>query len=255
MPERKTEHIRILSIILSIMFLAAGSVYSQSNLAMKNYPPMDTTVQLTSSNLPLVWITTTDTISRHTRSLGYMKVINNDDGVNYGDTVAYPDQKVEFDGPISIKWRGTASFGQDGTQTKKPMSVKTLKTEDITGKKDKVKLLGMGKDSDWCFLAPWQDQSYIREVITMEMACGGYAFVPKMRYCEVFVDGIYYGVFILSERASKGSKRLNLWDYGQDDDGNPIDDTTGDFLVNLDRDYHNITHVKNLTMFLNTILP
>ena len=226
------------------MFLAAGSVYSQSNLAMKNYPPMDTTVQLTSSNLPLVWITTTDTISRHTRSLGYMKVINNDDGVNYGDTVAYPDQKVEFDGPISIKWRGTASFGQDGTQTKKPMSVKTLKTEDITGKKDKVKLLGMGKDSDWCFLAPWQDQSYIREVITMEMACGGYAFVPKMRYCEVFVDGIYYGVFILSERASKGSKRLNLWDYGQDDDGNPIDDTTGDFLVNLDRDYHNITHVE-----------
>lgn len=244
MLKRKTKYVRILSIILTIMILATGAVYSQSKLAMKNYPPMDTTVKLTSSNLPLVWITTTDTISRHVRSLAYMKVINNDDGKNYADTVAHPDQNVEFDGTISIKWRGTASFGEDGTQSKKPMSVKTLKTEDIHGKKDKVKLLGMGKDSDWCFLAPWQDQSYIREVITVEMAFGGYVFAPKMRYCEVFVDDIYYGVYILSERASKGSKRLNLWDYGEDGDGNPIDDTTGDFLVYLDRDSHNITHVE-----------
>lgn len=226
-----------------MMILAAGSVYSQNKWAMRNYPPMDTKVKLTSSNLPLIWITTTDTISRHTRSLAYMKVINNDDGVNYSDTVAHPDQKVEFDGPISIKWRGTTSFGEDGTQTKKPMSVKTLKTEDIHGKKDKVKLLGMGKDNDWCLLAPWQDQSYIREVVTVEMAFGGYVFAPKMKYCEVFMDGIYYGVYIFCERASKGSKRLNLWDYGVDDDGNPIDDTTGDFQVYLDRDAHNVTHV------------
>ena len=243
MLERITKYIQTLSIILSILFLAAGSAYSQNKWAMKNYPPMDTSVKVTSSNLPLIWITTTDTISRHVRSLAYMKVINNDEGKNYADTVAHPDQNVEFDGPISIKWRGTTSFGEDGEQTKKPMSVKTLKTEDIKGKKDKVKLLGMGKDSDWCLLAPWQDQSYIREVITVEMAFGGYVFAPKMKYCEVFVDGIYYGVYIFTERASKGSKRLNLWDYGVDGDGNPIDDTTGDFQVYLDRDAHNVTHV------------
>lgn len=210
------------------------SSHAQS-LAMSNYPPKDVSVQLSSSNLPLVWITTTDTLSRYTRILGRMKVISNADGINYSDTVSHPGQTVEFDGPIAIKWRGASSFGYDGTQTKKPMSVKLLKTEDINGKKDKVRLLGMGKDNDWCFLAPWQDKSYIRDVLTMQLARGGYVFAPQMRYCEVFMDGIYYGVYILSERATNGSNRLDLWDYGEDDDGNAVDDTSGDFHVEIDR--------------------
>ena len=227
---------------------------SAQSLAMRNYPPKDITVQLESSNLPLVWITTTDTLSRYTRCLGRMKIINNVDGINYSDTVSHPGQTVEFDGPIAIKWRGASSFGNDGTQTKKPMSVKTLKTDDINGKKDKVKLLGMGKDNDWCFLAPWQDRSYIRDILTMQLARGGNVFVPQMRYCEVFVDDIYYGLFILSERATSGSKRLDLWDYGEDEDSNPIDDSSGDFHVEIDRPENKYTHEKSRTTLRCIIL-
>lgn len=225
---------RVLVLTFILCLALRMSSHAQS-LAMSNYPPKDVSVQLSSSNLPLVWITTTDTLSRYTRILGRMKVISNADGINYSDTVSHPGQTVEFDGPIAIKWRGASSFGYDGTQTKKPMSVKLLKTEDINGKKDKVRLLGMGKDNDWCFLAPWQDKSYIRDVLTMQLARGGYVFAPQMRYCEVFMDGIYYGVYILSERATNGSNRLDLWDYGEDDDGNAVDDTSGDFHVEIDR--------------------
>ena len=228
-------------LIIASSMLVSASAFAQT-LAERNYPPKDTTITLESSNLPLIWVTTTDTLSRYTRSLGRMKIINNGDGVNYSDTISHPDQTVEFDGPISIKWRGASSFGYDGTQSKKPMSVKTLKTENINGKKDKVRLLGMGKDSDWCFLAPWQDRSYIRDILSMQMADEGYAFVPQMKYCEVFVDGIYYGLFILSERATKGSNRLDLWDYGLDADGNPLNDTTGDFHVEVDRPENNFSH-------------
>ena len=233
-----------LVVLIPAFFLSAGPVLAQSAVQMSNYPPKDTSVQLESSNLPLVWITTTDTLSRYTRSLGYMKVISNADGINYSDTVSHPSQTVEFDGPIAIKWRGASSFGYDGTQTKKPMSVKLLKTDDINGKKDKVALLGMGKDNDWCFLAPWQDRSYIRDVLTMQLARGGYVFAPQMRYCEVFVDGIYYGLFILSERATNGSKRLDLWDFGEDGNGNSIDDVTGDFHVEIDRSENQYTHER-----------
>lgn len=219
----------VLSMMLSIVSASAAS------LADRNYPPYNTSVTVTSSNLPLIWIKTTGTLSRTDRILGYMKVINNADGINYADTTSYPNQTIEFDGPIAIKYRGSSSFG--GTsQTKKPMSVKLLKTTDITGKKQKAELLGMGKDNDWTFLAPWQDLSYIRDILTMEMARGGSAFAPQMRYCEVFIDNIYYGVFILSERATKGSQRLNLWDFGEDEDGNAIEDMSGDFHVEIDRD-------------------
>lgn len=230
-----------------LVFILLGGLQvsaSAQSLAMRNYPPKDITVQLESSNLPLVWITTTDTLSRYTRCLGRMKIINNVDGINYSDTVSHPGQTVEFDGPIAIKWRGASSFGHDGTQTKKPMSVKTLKTDDINGKKDKVKLLGMDKDNDWCFLAPWQDRSYIRDILTMQLARGGFVFAPQMRYCEVFMDGIYYGVYILAERATNGGKRLDLWDYGKDGDGNAVVDETGDFHVEIDRPENKYTHEK-----------
>ncbi len=240
--QMKIRHLHIITALSLTSSLLTSTAYAQSSLMLNNYPPMNTSVQLESSNLPLVWITTTGMLSRTERSLGHMTVINNNDGVNYSDTDAYPDQNVEFDGPIAIKWRGSSSFGNDDTQTKKPMSVKLLKTEDLSGKKDKVALLGMGKDSDWCFLAPWEDRSYVRDVLSMQLARGGYAFVPQMRYCEVFMDGIYYGVFILCERASKGSKRLDIWDYGMDGDDNPIDDSTGDFHVEIDRPEHNKTH-------------
>lgn len=204
--------------------------------ANRNYPPPVTSVTMESSNLPLVFITTNNILNHESRVMGHMIVVNNANGINYVDLGSHDNQTLEFDGPIAIKWRGATSF-QGDEQTKKPMSIKTLEdtTKTIDGKKKKVSLLGMGKDNDWCLLAPWQDISYIRDVLTMQMARGGYAFAPEMRYCEVFFNNIYYGVFILSERATKGKHRLNLWDYGLDDNNNPIDDTTGDFHVEVDR--------------------
>ena len=225
-------------IIVCMLLSMSKAVAQRAGDANSNYPPPVTTVTMESSNLPLVFITINNNaaLSHDYRVMGHMTVVNNADGVNYTDLENNADQTLEFDGPIAIKWRGTSSF-QGNQQTKKPMSIKTLEdtTKTVDGKKKKVSLLGMGKDNDWCFLAPWQDISYIRDVLTMQMARGGYAFAPEMRYCEVFFNGIYYGVFILSERATKGKNRLNLWDYGLDGDDNPIEDTTGDFHVEVDR--------------------
>lgn len=225
-----------LLIVCMLLSLSEAAAQRPSNLASRNYPPPVTNVTMESSNLPLVFITTNSVLGHDNRVMGHMTVVNNADGENYVDLNAHADQTLEFDGPIAIKWRGTSSF-QGTAQTKKPMSIKTLEdtTKTVDGKKKKVSLLGMGKDNDWCFLAPWQDNSYIRDILTMQMARGGYAFAPEMRYCEVFFNNIYYGVFVLSERATKGKNRLNLWDYGLDEDDNPIDDTTGDFHVEVDR--------------------
>ena len=240
--------------LLATMLIAAPTLFIQAygqSLAERNYPPINT-VSFTKSNLPIVIITTPNQLNRKTRVFGHMVVINNVDEngnpmTNYVDTVAYPNQNIECDNPIALKWRGSSSFGNDGTQTKKPISVKTLKdgATDIDGKKDKVKLLGMGKDNDWVLLAPWQDASYVRDILTMTMARGGSVFAPQMRYCEVIFNGIYYGIYILSERATKGKNRLNLWDYGvaEDADGKEYatDDTTGDFHVEIDRPMNNYT--------------
>ena len=87
------------TLLLSILLLSTTPTIAQT-LAERNYPPKNAQVTVESSNLPLVWITVSDTLSRYSRTLGHMKVINNANGVNYADTVSHQNQTVEFDGPI-----------------------------------------------------------------------------------------------------------------------------------------------------------
>ncbi len=234
--------------LLATMLIAAPTLFAQGygqnyDLPRNNYPPFNS-ISFTESNLPIVIISTDYKLSRTDRVLGHMIVINNgvdENGnpkTNYVDRNQHPDQNIECDLPVALRWRGNTSFGGDYEQSKKPISLKTLQkgqNDPIDGKKQKVSLLGMGEDNDWALLAPWQDQSYVRDILTMVMAQGGSTFAPQMRYCELVFNGTYYGVYILSERATKGNSRLNLKDYGKvkDEDGNV--DTTGDFHVEKDR--------------------
>ena len=198
---------------------------SSGDYDLNNFRP-STNVQFSETPLPIVFITVNgQVIQRETKTLASMKIIDNGDGHNYVDTTQHAGQTIDWEGPIALKYRGNTSFS---ASDKKPFGIKTLSEASLDAKKAKVKIMGMGKDNDWALLAPWEDRSYMRDVLTMELARGGNSFAPHMKYCEVFVDGYYYGVYIMSERATKGKKRLNL-------DDPTADDLTGDFHVEIDR--------------------
>lgn len=196
------------------------------------YPPTNNRdVKIEETNLPIVFINTLGSVvQRKERITARMKIIDNGTGnLNYGDTLAYPLQTVDYDGYIGLKYRGNSSFEKSD---KKPYGFKTLEqTLEEGGKKQKVSLLGMGKDNDWVLLAPFADKSMIRDVLTFELARPYFAYTPHSRYCEVILNGVYYGVYILMERPGKGKHRLNLNDPGTDEG-----DLTGDFHVQIDRD-------------------
>lgn len=212
-------------IILGLFMASAALPAAGADTDPNNFRP-SRNVTFTKTTLPLVFINVNgQTIERENRVLATMKIINNKDGINYLDTVAYANQTVDWEGPVAIKYRGNTSFtGSD----KKPFSIRPLTAADLTAKKAKVSIMGMGKDNDWALLAPWEDMSYMRDVLTMELARGGSSFAPHMKYCEVVLDGYYYGIYIMSERATKGKNRLNL-------DDPTADDLTGDFHVEIDR--------------------
>lgn len=192
----------------------------------------DQNVYIDKTNLPIVFIDVNrQEIQRNSQILGHMKIVYNGAGKdNYEDTVTYNNQKIDYEGPIAIKYRGHSSFDDSD---KKPYAIKTLKSDllpDQGGKKDKVKLLGMGKDNDWVLLAPFSDKSMMRDVMTFDLARKYMDWTPECRYCEVILDGTYYGVYILTGKPGKGSKRLNLDDPGSDDG-----DLSGGYLVQIDR--------------------
>ena len=196
----------------------------------RNFPPDDTGVHLDATNLPIVWIDVDgDSIMRDKRIGGRMKIIYNGEGqLNYADTVAHPGQHIDYEGYIAVRYRGNSTYNDS---PKKPYSIRTLSEpmwRDVTTKK-RVKLLGMSKDNNWALLAPYSDKSMIRDLLTRELARPWMEFVPQGRYCELVLDGTYYGVYILSEVVSKGHNRLDLLSPG--DKG---DELTGDYLMEVD---------------------
>ena len=195
-----------------------------------NYPPDDVNVTITSTNLPIVWIQVDNAmILKDERITARMKIIHNGNGqLNYADTIAHPGQHVDYEGYIALRYRGNSSFSMSD---KKPYSFKTInKPLENGGSNVKVDILGMGKDNNWALLAPYSDRSMMRDVLAFEISKPWMEYTPEGRYCEMFLDSTYYGVFILTEVVSKGKNRLNL-----DDPGETGDELTGGYLLEVDR--------------------
>ncbi len=218
---------RRILLFLTYTLLLASAVRAQSE---PQQAPIYKWVHLDSTNLPIVWINLDGaTVNRDTRVTARMTVLHNGDGqMNYADTVAHPGQHIDYRGYVGIRYRGNTSFSYSA---KKPYSFRPIdRPLEQGGDWKKVSLLGMGKDSKWILLAPYNDKSMMRDMFAFEMARPWMEYTPDGRYCEVLVDGLYYGVFILTEQVSQGKSRLNLPDPGSEGDA-----LTGGYLMEVDR--------------------
>jgi spore coat protein CotH len=228
--KKMTRHIGLLSHLFFcfIPFPLLAEEYDASN-----YPPEDISMKIDETNLPIVFIDTrcgdsvTQIIHRDYRIAVRMKIVNNPDGVNYGDTVAHPDQTVDYEGWVAIRYRGNTSLSYS---KKKPYNFKTMKTADVSGEKQKTGLLGMPKDNTWVLLGPYSDRSLLRDVMVFQLARPYFDYTPRCRYCEMVLDGVYYGIYVLTENIRKGKNRLNL-----DDPGLSGDELTGGYQLQIDR--------------------
>ena len=224
---------RLLSIVCCLLLLGHSYTMAQRS---DNYRGLlrDPTVKIDQTNLPIVFINLDGRmILRDSYVLARMKIIHNGEGqLNYADTIAHPGQHIDYEGYIALKYRGNSSFDQSD---KKPLAFRTLETNmlpDYGGAKKKVNILGMPKDNKWAFIAPWSDETMIRDVLSFELARPWFDWVPAARLCEVVLDNYYYGVYVLCERVSKGKHRLDL-----DEPGTADGDLSGDYHVCVDHGY------------------
>ena len=215
------------------LFILCNVFAFADNYSTDNYRPTIDTVTIGKTSLPIVFIDTQyGTDSKHAIHKDYriavrMKIIDNADGVNYGDTTAHPNQHADYEGWVAIRYRGNSSFN---ISLKKPFSFKTMLTADVEGEKLKVSLMGMPKDHDWILLAPFTDRSMIRDALMFQLSRPFFDYTPRVRHCELVLDGVYYGIYVLTEKIRKGKNRLNL-----DDPGNEGDELTGGYHLQIDR--------------------
>lgn len=118
------------------------------------------------------------------------------------------DQEAIFTTDMTIKYRGSSSYsGFD----KRSYRIKLYRD---SGKSLEYALLGMGEHSEWVLYGPFLDRSLVRNRLLYGLAREMAVWSPDTRYCELYVDGAYQGVYLAVEPVTNGPSRLNLNEFG-----------------------------------------
>lgn len=174
------------------------------------------------SNLPLILINTFGkSISDEPRISSGMRIINNSNSIN-----ALVDSSSFFNYGITIEFRGSSSQ----SFPKKPYGFTTVtKTLADTN----VSLLGLPSEHDWVLNATYNDKSLMRDVLAYELARRSGRYATRYRYCELFINGNYEGIYILMEKVKRDKNRVDVTKLEpKDSTGNAL---TGGYIVKIDK--------------------
>ncbi|MFO7621601.1 MAG: CotH kinase family protein [Bacteroidales bacterium] len=175
------------------------------------------------SHLPLVVIETNgQTIVDEPKITAMMKVIDNGSG-QLNDPLG---PGTDYDGYIGIEIRGQSS-------QMFPKKSFALETRDEAGNNLDASLLGMPEEQDWVLYAPYSDKSMLRNSLTFHLGSKMGGWQPRYRFCEVYLNGSYHGVYMLMENIKRDDNRLNI--SRLDPDETSGDDLTGGYIVKVDK--------------------
>ncbi|MEI7503184.1 MAG: CotH kinase family protein, partial [Paludibacter sp.] len=174
------------------------------------------------SNLPLISINTQGlTILDEPKITARMNIINNESGINN-----IKDTTYNYNGLIGIEMRGSSSL----TFEKKSFGFET-RTDSATNLN--VSLLGLPKENDWVLYGPYPDKTLIRNVLAYKIGNLFGRWSPHTRFCEVFINKEYRGLYVLIEKIKIDKSRLNLSKLKVTDITG--DNLSGGYLLKIDR--------------------
>ncbi|MGM9661963.1 MAG: CotH kinase family protein [Oscillospiraceae bacterium] len=149
---------------------------------------------LCAQGLPAVYITTESgsleavQADKSHKESGGIRVVNADGTVEYAGQLKY------------IKGRGNTTWDYE----KKPYNIKLA---------EKADLFGMGASKDWCLLANYRDDSYVRNAMVFDYAREmGVANTTETQSFDLYVNGEYQGLYQMTEKVEIGENRLELPD-------------------------------------------
>ena len=111
------------------------------------------------------------------------------------------DGSISYDGDLTLlKGRGNNTF----SYAKKPYEFKLAKKAD---------LCGMGKAKTWILLANYLDVSMLRNQIVLDLSREvGLPYSVKCRQTDVWLNGVYNGMYLMTEKIQINKNRINITD-------------------------------------------
>lgn len=92
--------------------------------------------------------------------------------------------------------------------SKKSYQVKLTQADRVTD--DERDLLSMGAGSSWTLNGPFLDKTLLRNYVALNLFGEVLPYTPEARLIELFVDGSYQGVYLLTETVRRGNDRVPL---------------------------------------------
>lgn len=119
--------------------------------------------------------------------------------------VVEPDGKVSYSGGLSIRVRGNSTYRMF---EKKPFNIKLDKA---------ASMLGMKEERDFCLLANSWDYSYMNNMLALDMASkAGIKFAPEANYADLYIDGEYYGLYLITEKIEVDENRIHITNLSEE---------------------------------------
>lgn len=104
-------------------------------------------------------------------------------------------------------------------------------------------LAGMSEESEWILNGPFLDRTLVRNYLCYNISGEIMDYAPNVRYCELFLNGKYQGVYLIIENIKQGLHRINI------EKSNPLQAKTS-YIIAWDRAYKAKQPVDNYTKYI-----
>jgi hypothetical protein len=175
------------------------------------------------SDLPLVVIDTRgEDIPDDNKVTAWLKIIDNGPGIKNN----WKQDGTDYEGYIGIELRGQSSQ----MFPKKSFSIELRRSD---GTDTTASLLGLPEEEDFVLYAPYSDKTVLRNSLTYYLGRKMGGWQPRDRFCELYLNGGYHGIYALTENIKRDSNRVDVSKLKPDE--NSGDDLTGGYIIKADK--------------------
>ena len=203
---------------LSLLLL----LFSTLSFAQTGLVKSEQSVQLTSSDLPIVVIDTHgQAIPDDPKIAAGLKIYNKGAGQRN-----YLTDVPQFDGYSGIEIRGSSS-------QQFPKKSYGFESWNALGNSIDTSFLGMPAQSDWILNANYTDKTLIRNVMAYQIWQNMGYYGTRYHFVELILNGQYQGIYIFSEKIKRDKNRLAISKLSTTQ--NSGDELTGGYIFKIDK--------------------
>jgi hypothetical protein len=104
---------------------------------------------------------------------------------------------------IGIEIRGSSSQSF-------PKKSYGFETVNETGDNLNISILGLPAENDWVLYAPYNDKTFIRDIIAHKLFRQMGHYSSRYVLCELYLNNDYHGVYVLFEKIKQDKNRVNI---------------------------------------------